>query len=190
MPIHERAVHQTLDWQIIASLLDALPASSRHLIDLPYRLCSPAMQTGTDARLWTTLDGPTAVGFAAWMPYWATLDFLVSPGDTQAAVEQAIFAWAWPRLREMDRERGRPLPYWAEAREDDMEREALLSAHGFTLVDDYQYVQCHHSLGKAVPTASPPAGITLRQLLGEHGVAACAALHRTAFASESMTEEW
>jgi hypothetical protein len=110
MPIAERAFRGAQDWPTIAPRLDALPASSRHLVDLPYRLCSPPMQTGADARLWTAPDG-TALGFAAGEPYWATLDFPVLPGETRAEVERAIFKWALPRFREMDGERGRPLPY-------------------------------------------------------------------------------
>lgn len=147
------------------------------------------MQTGADARLWIADDG-MVVGFAAWASYWAVLDFFVVPSRYQDEVEQAIFMWALPRFREMDKTRGWPLPYWTEAREDDRARKALLAAHGFTLDDDYEYVQSHHSLGQSIPVAHAPDGIIIRQMARNREVATCAALHRTAFASTSMTEEW
>jgi mycothiol synthase len=189
MPISERSFTGVEDWPQIMALLDALPAHSRHGIDLPYRLCSPLLQAGTNARLWFAPDG-TVVGFAAWAAYWAKLDFLVPPGTYQQEVERAIFAWALPHFRDLDAARGRPLPYWAEFREDDTARAALLAANGFTLDEDYHSVQFHHPLGAAIPNTPAPDGITIRPLAGTHEVAACVAVHRAAFQSTAMTEDW
>src|SRR5579883_889760 len=189
MFITERPFMGEPDWPLIASALDALPANARHVIDLPYRLSSPPMQTGENARLWLDDAGQIA-GFAAWQRYWAVLDFFTLPSPQRGEIENAIFTWALPRFRAMDAARGRPLPYWAEYREDDTERGDLLVAHGFTLDEDYQYVQLHHPLGEALPVVSAPQGITIRPLVGEREVAAYVALHRAAFESESMTQDW
>jgi ribosomal protein S18 acetylase RimI-like enzyme len=130
------------------------------------------------------------VGFAAWQRYWAALDFAILPSPHIAAVEQAIFAWAEGRFRALDAERGRPLPYWAEARTDDAERLALLARHGYTLDDDFHYVQLVRPLEGALPGGPLPAGYTIRPLAGEAETEAYAALHRAAFASDSMTAAW
>ncbi|HEY7418938.1 MAG TPA: hypothetical protein VH593_27400 [Ktedonobacteraceae bacterium] len=53
---------------LIGDLLRTLPASGRHLVDLPWRLSSPAQQSGHDACILEQADG-TLVGFAAWQVY-------------------------------------------------------------------------------------------------------------------------
>ena len=173
----------------VADLIRATPPASRHPIDFPWRLSSPASQTQRDMVLWLD-DRDEVVGFAAWQVWWAALDFYVRPGPEQANVEAAIFQWAPTRFRELDAERGRPLPYWAEAREDDAERLALLARHGYILDDDYAYVMLRRPLDAPVPPPAPPAGITIRPLAGADEVAAYVAAHQSAFASTSMTVEW
>lgn len=177
------------DLPLIDELIRAAPPVSRHLVDFPWRLSSPALQSPDDARLWTDAAG-TLVGFAAWQLWWATLDFYVRPGPLQREAEAAILDWAPRRFRELDAERGYPLPYWTEAREDDAERLALLTRHGYTLDDDYAYVTLSRPLSDALPAPAPPAGFALRPLAGLSEVDAYVALHRRAFESTSMTAEW
>ncbi|HEY7418939.1 MAG TPA: GNAT family N-acetyltransferase [Ktedonobacteraceae bacterium] len=104
--------------------------------------------------------------------------------------ETALFAWATQRFRELDQERGKPLPYWVEFRDDDTERRLLAEAQGFLLDEDYHYIQFHHSLSVPLADPIPPDGFLLRQLKGEQEVSAYAELHRAAFASTSMTPDW
>jgi mycothiol synthase len=177
------------DLPVIADLIRAAPPASRHLVDYPWRLSSPALQSPDDARLWLAHDG-TLVGFAAWQVWWAVLDFYVRPGPLRTVVEEAIFAWAPTRFRELDADRGRALPYWVEAREDDGERLALLERHGYVLDDDYAYVMMSRPLDVAPPPQALPAGFAIRPLAGEGEVDAYVALHRRAFVSMSMTAEW
>lgn len=173
----------------IAGLLAAVAPASRHLVDWPWRLSSPALEEPEDNRLWFAPDG-TLVGLAAWQTPWAALDCYVRPGPYREEVEEAIFAWAPPRFRDRDRERGRPLPYWAEAREDDAARLALLARHGYTLDDDFGYLLHSRPLAEAIPAPRLPRGFTIRPLAGAAEAAAYAALHRRAFDSTSMTAEW
>jgi mycothiol synthase len=177
------------DLAAVAELLRAAPPASRHLIDFPWRLSSPASETQRDMVLWLD-DRGEAVGFAAWQVWWAALDFYVCPVPEQAAVETAIFQWAPTRFRELDAKRGRPLPYWAEAREDDADRLALLARHGYLLDDDFAYVMLRRPLDTTTPPPAPPAGIAIRPLAGADEVAAYVAAHQNAFASTAMTAEW
>ncbi|HET8626097.1 MAG TPA: GNAT family N-acetyltransferase [Thermomicrobiales bacterium] len=177
------------DLPLIAGLFAAVPANSRHLVDWTWRFSSPALESPEDNRLWFAPDG-TLAGFAAWQAPWAALDFYVRPGPDQEEVEAAISAWPAPRFRDLDRERGRPLPYWAEAREDDAARLALLARHGFTLDDDYGYLLLSRSLTEPIPAPRLPDGFAIRPLAGASEAAAYAALHRHAFDSETMTAEW
>jgi mycothiol synthase len=172
----------------IVGLMRAQPPAARHCIDLPWRLSSPAAETGRDVMVWVADDG-TLVGFAAWQRYWATLDVFLHPAVDQEALAAAIFAWADAHFRVLDRERGRPLPYWVEYRDDDAARRDLVTAQGYTLDDDFSYVQLWRDLADPIPDLAPPADITLRPLADDE-IAAYIALHRAAFESESMTEGW
>jgi mycothiol synthase len=189
MALTMRGSRGEADFALIADLICSVPSTSRHLIDLPWRLSSPAFQSGDDSCLWEDGQG-TLLGFAAWQVSWATLDFFIRPGSHQQMLETALFNWATQRFQELDRARGSALPYWVEFRDDDTERRTLIEAHGFLLNANYHYVQLSHSL--ALPLQEPilPEGFVLRPLAGEQEVAAYVDVHRAAFASTSMTNEW
>jgi ribosomal protein S18 acetylase RimI-like enzyme len=189
MPIRMRPYAGERDLELITDLVRAAPAESRHLVDLPWRLAPLALQSGEDAHLWEGDDG-ALVGFAAWQAPWATLDFFVLPGAWQASVEEQMFGWAAERFRALDRERGWPLPYWAEAQDDDVHRLDLLARHGFTLDDDYHLVHLGRSLADEIPAPALPEGCAIRPLAGEREVEAYAEVHRAAFGSTAMTAEW
>ncbi len=177
------------DLPLIADLIRAAPPTSRHLVDFPWRLSSPALQSASDVHLWATPDG-TLVGFAAWQIWWATLDVYVRPGPYRGEVEAAIFAWAAGRFRALDAERGHPLPYWVEARADDDERLALLARHGYTLDGADAYVMLGRPLAGPLPRPDLPPGFAIRPLAGAGEVEAYVETHRRAFASASMTAPW
>ncbi|MDQ2784274.1 MAG: GNAT family N-acetyltransferase [Chloroflexota bacterium] len=177
------------DLAAVADLIHASSSTSRHRVDYPWRLSSPAGQSGRDVQLWVAPDG-ALIGFAAWYMWWATLDFYLRPSPAHLQVEEAIFAWAARHFHELDIERGRPLPYWAEARADDHERLALLARHGYILDEDYGYVMLGRPLAEPIPTASPPNGFVIRSLAGEQEVEAYVTLHRRAFKSAAMTADW
>ncbi len=189
MPITLHPFAGEADRPPVAALIQAAPETSRHIVDYPWRLASPALATGQDAMLAVHSDGALA-GFAAWQIYWAALDFWLAPDALSAEAETALFAWAEQRFRALDAVRGRPLPYWAETRADDAERLALLARQGYTLDDDFTYVRMHRSLDQELPPVEVPAGYRIRPLAGEAEVVAYVALHRAAFASDSMTAEW
>lgn len=177
------------DFLRLEALVHLMPPSSRHSIDLFWRLSSPAIDAGHDAVFWENA-AHEVVGFAAWQYYWAAFDFFISPGPDMQAVANDLFAWADQRFRELDSERGLPLPYWVEFRDDDLERRALVEAHGF-LKDEYAcYASFHHPLTELKPVPILPEGFGLRTSTGEQEAAALAELHRAAFESNSMTTEW
>jgi ribosomal protein S18 acetylase RimI-like enzyme len=173
----------------IADLLYAMPLPGRHLVDFPWRLSSPALQSAPNVGLWDDASGLLA-GIAIWQACWATLDFSIRPGPALSEVETAIFTWAARRFRALDLERGRPLPYWVEACEDDEARLALLARHGYALDDDYAYVVLRCPLAPSFAQPALPPGFAIRPLTGPEEAPAYVAVHRRAFASTSMTEEW
>jgi mycothiol synthase len=189
MTISARSYAGDDDLPRIAELIGATSGKTPHRIDFPWRLNSPTLQSARDVRLWED-EEDGLVGFAAWQIYWATLDYYVCPGPSQPEVEDAIFTWAAARFRELDRERGQPLPYWIEAREDDAERLAAAARHGFTLDDDYGYILLSRSLVDPLPQPPLPDGFTIRPLKGAREAGDYAMLHQAAFNSTSMTPGW
>jgi GNAT superfamily N-acetyltransferase len=180
------------DRGLVAELIAAAPYPGRHCIDYPWRL-SAHEPASPDVRLWIGDDG-LLVGLAAWQIWWATLDFYIRPGPVAPEVESALFTWAAGRFQELDAERGRPLPYWVEAHEDDLPRLSLLARLGYTLDDDYRYILFSLPLRRPeaplLPPATLPDGFALRPLAGIQEVEAYVAVHRRAFASTSMTAAW
>ena len=196
MTITRQPFRGVADMPRILDLVRAMPLSCRHVIDLAWRLSSPAINEGRDAVYWEDSAGQV-VAFAAWQYYWATLDFFILPGAESQAIEMALFAWADARFRERDTERGWPLPYSVEYRDDDHDRLHLVESHGFLLDDgddsddsDDSYVLLEHPLTTPTPVPALPESFTLRPLNGEQETAAYAELHRAAFESTSMTPEW
>lgn len=188
MDVTRHAFRGEADVRRILPLIDAMPDTCRHVVDFPWRLSAPVINEGRDAAYWEDSEG-RVVGFAAWQYYWAALDVFLADGPERETVEEEMFAWAEGRFRERDAERGYPLPYAVEYRDDDEARRRLAETHGFTL-DDEGYVRLEHSLDtlEAVPTL--PEGFVLRELRGEEEAEAYAEAHRAAFESTSMTAEW
>ena len=189
MTLRMRRFDGDSDLQLVVDLIDASASNSRHRVDYPWRLSSSSAWSGQDAMLWHGVDD-LLLGFAVWQQPWAVLDFYVRQTTDQHEIEDAIFAWAASRFRQLDAERGKPLPYWAEAREDDPARLALLARQGFVLDDDYAYVLLSRSLADGRVHPPPPSGFFLRPIKGLDEVDAYVALHRRAFGSISMTTEW
>lgn len=184
-----RPLSDAADFARIADLMRSAPPATRHLVDYPWRLAAAIPRF--DADTWCCVDaGGELLGFAAWQTPWATLDFLIRPGPLAAEVEAVLFTSAEDRFRALDRERGRPLPYWVDARADDADRLALAAHQGFTLDDDFEYTQFQRPLTLPIFPSAPPAGYTIRPLGGAAEADAYAALHRAAFGSAAMTSDW
>jgi len=185
MGLISRAYLSDTDLAQVVDLLRVVPPTTRHLVDFPWRFSVPLGDPAADARVW--MVGELLVGFAAWQAWWTTLDLYIRPGTTAQAVEAAIFDWAAGRFRELDAERGQPMPYWVEAREDDAEHLALLARHGYTQNNDYTYVMMRRSLAEPLPRPELPPGFTIRPFAGMSEVGTYAIVHNRAFAGTYMT---
>jgi mycothiol synthase len=189
MTISRHPFHGLADLPRVVDLIQHMPLACRHVIDFPWRLSSPAINEGRDAVFWENSDGQV-IGFAAWQYYWAALDIYLLPGPQMQTLANDLFAWADQRFRKLDTERGKPLPYWVEFRDDDRERHLLAEEHGFVDEGYERYVSLEHSLANLAPIPTLPDGFILRPLAGGQEAAAYAELHRAAFESTSMTAEW
>ncbi len=177
------------DFVALVELVKTVPASTPHIVDLPWRMSSPVTTSNRDAYVWEDENG-TLLGFAAWQYWWAVLDYFIRPDFHKQAIEQQLYSIMQQRFRELDQERGKQFPYWVEFRDDDAERKAAAEQHGYTLKEDYYYVQMQHSLTELSKELHLPTGFTIRPLAGAQEVEVYVVLHRAAFESMSMTSEW
>lgn len=173
----------------ILALIDAMPDCCRHVVDLPWRLSTDDIAEGHDAVYWEDSDG-RVVGFAAWQQPWAALDLFLLPGPQRSVVEADLFAWAEARFRERDAERGYPLAYFVEYRDDDEARQRLAEAHGFHGDGTDYYVYLERPLAEVPSVPALPEGFALRELRGADEADAYTELHRAAFESTSMSVDW
>lgn len=175
------------DIERMIALGQAAPAHSLHVIDLPYRLCSPSVQDSANTCLWLEEDG-ALIGWAVWQQPWITLDSAIRP-DVESALMPTILGWAIARFRQMAAAHGRVLDYCIDAREDDEARIALLETRGFTRATSHLL---HLTQPLNVPYATPalPDGFTIRPIASANDVAAYVALQQAAFGSTNMTVAW
>jgi ribosomal protein S18 acetylase RimI-like enzyme len=171
------------------ALVRAFPDENRHVVDLPYRLCSPSVEIPANSRLWED-DAGHLLGWAAWQQPFITLDLALHPHARSSGLEDEMLRWSISHFEALAREKGRALDYVVDAREDDAERRALLERHGFAPSAHWQQYHLQRLLHAPIPVASPPAGFTLRSLAGPAEAPAAAAVQRAAFDSENMTDHW
>ena len=138
-------------------------------------LCQPELQTRT--RLW--FDQHDQLLACALVDAYSNLLFDYRPDANSQELEEAIMQWGVACGA---------LPLDAVCREDDVERMAWLTRHGF----QPQAMRTLHfirSLNDPIPDSQPPPGFSIRSVAGESEIEALVALHRAAFGTDNMTIE-
>jgi mycothiol synthase len=176
------------DLQRAYELAQACRAEAFHVVDLPYRLCSPSAQEPGNVCLWEDEQG-TLCGFAIAQVSWLTVDYVLHPAAREAGLEEEILAWALERWPQVMAEHGLRYSLFLEVREDQMARLALLEQLGFVR-DDWHTLHMSQPLNRSISVPPLPEGFTIRPLAGEAEAADYAALHRAAFDTTNMTTEW
>lgn len=161
-----------------------------HVVDLPYRLASWALDCPETAALWER-DGELLAWAVLQAPFW-TLDYALhpaAPADTLAAV----LTWAdgaAARLR--DTPYGRPV-WFAAVREGQAERRRVFDAAGYrdqSGDEPWSQVIMRRAGEETPPPVALRPGFAIRPLRGAAEVPAYVALHRAVFESANMTEPW
>lgn len=201
MPITSRDYAGLADQAAMRSLVLGAPRANIHVVDLPYRLSSWALDDPRNARLW--FDGGRLVGWAVLQaPFWAVdlgrADDLFSPD-----LFSRMLQWSANRAEAV---RGtlfeRPAWFLNVFAEQAAERQALEAA-GFADaaaqpeeyyqangLDPWSMVQLERPGDLPVPAFRLPAGAVLRALAGESEAAAYVDLHQAVFESKNMTLPW
>lgn len=171
------------DATTIAQIVKTYPALCAHVVDLPYRLCSPSAQDPRNMRVWRDATGAT-IGFAIVQREFSTLDWAIAP--KHSPMREQIFNWAIQRLTAIRAERENDLGFLIGSR--DPNDDLILGAD---FIDDgWAMRHLSMSLTGALPEPKVPEGIRIRPLAGLAETGVYVALHRSAFDSRNMSVEW
>lgn len=194
MAISEGPPRDASDYEEMWRLVQSYPDQQRHVVDLPYRLCSPSATTRRDVRIWRTHHGEL-VGWAILQWEFWTLDYAILPGPTARSVAERILMWAIGRCGALAAERGEPLRLFVDVRKDGPPPALPLCRYSaddarFALYPDWR--QYHLERPADLPPRQPkiPKGFAIRSLAGMDEVDAYVDLHHAAFQSTNMTREW
>ena len=193
MRIDQREFSGEADLQAMMALAHVAPRENAHVVDLPYRLSSWALDHPDNVRLWADAEGELLAWAVMQTPFW-TVDYACHP-DAGEDVHRQILAWADSRAFALhDTPIGHPM-WFVEVFAHQAERIGDLEAAGFASQanvgeDSWSKVLMRRSMDRPVADYSLPAGFSIRPLAGERELEAYVQLHRAVFGSRNMTVEW
>ncbi len=194
MSIKLRAYAGTADLRRMAQLVQGFPHDNLHVVDLPYRLSSWALDSHENVALWEDEAGQLLAWAVLQTPFWA-VDYALHPIAESSGMLPEILAWVRAQAPAMrDQPNGRPL-WFVHLRADQTGRQHELERAGFRSIehdpdDPWSGLYLTRAGDAPVPEAAVPEGFTVRPLRGQAEVAAYVELHRTVFGSPNMTVEW
>jgi len=182
------------DLRAMQALAQAHAADHLHVIDLPWRLTSWALDDPQNCALWFTPSRKLAGWALVNGPFWM-IDSTCDP-SLEGELFPQIIAWATQRAQNaVDDTFGRH-PFWVTpVFSNQAGRIAALEAAGFADQadvgeDSWSQVLLERSADSPLKSYRPPKGVTIRPLNGEAEAQAYVDLHREVFESRSMTLEW
>ena len=193
MKIGQREFSGETDKQAMIALAQAFPNDDLHVVDLPYRLSSWALDYPDNIGLWVNADCQILAWAVMQTPFW-TIDYAYHP-DVDTSLHRQLLAWADHRARQiLDTPSGRPCRFvMVLASQADRIRDleqAGFASQGKAGEDPWSKVLLQHSAQTPVADSGLPAGFIIRPLAGESEVEAYVQLHRAVFESRNMTVEW
>ncbi len=193
MAVGQRRFGGAADIQAMTALARASAADNLHVVDLPYRFSSWALDDPANVGLWTNETGEL-VGWAVMQaPFW-TIDSACHP-EAGGQLHREVLDWAARRARQL---LGAPggHPCWfamvfanQDRRIHDLE-DAGFACQADVGEDSWSKVLMAREAEASLPARPVPAGFALRPLAGEGEVEAYVELHRDVFGSRNMTPEW
>lgn len=183
-----------IDIDDLISLAAREPARHLHLVDLPYRLSSWALERPDNVRVWSDGAGLLQAWAVLQTPFWA-IDIVADSASGPEAYAQAL-RWAVEQAQavQADPDWGRPC-WFVSVLDDQVDARRTLEELGFAdqghvPVDPWSKVQLVRPVTRLPYRVAVPPGYRLRGLRGSSEVSAYVELHRAVFESKNMTEGW
>ncbi len=165
-----------------------------HVVDLPYRLCSWALDAPDNVGLWFDAHQCLIAWAVLQTPFW-TIDIVCHP-SVESELHPEILRWADQRARAtLDTPFGHPA-WYCMVFSDQSQRIQDLAAAGFSCQadigeDSWSKALLQRSGETPVKIYRPrSSGFIVRPLAGENDIADYVMLHRTVFETKNMTVEW
>ena len=193
MKTSQRQFSGERDKQAMIALARVFPTDNLHVVDLPYRLSSWALDDPDNIGLWVNAEGQLLAWAVMQTPFW-TIDYARHP-DADTDLHRQLLAWADRRARQvLDTPSGRPC-WFVTAFASQADRIRDLEKAGFVSQanageDSWSKVLMQRSAQIPVAEYTLPPGFVIRPLAGENKVDAYVQLHRAVFGSKNMTAEW
>lgn len=168
-------------------LVEKNPAGSVHILDMPYRLSSTALEDPRSVGLWQDEAGGL-VGFAVLQWPWQTLDYALAPDGDDRDLEQQILDWAIERFPQTSKNYlsyEHPLLF-VEVAQGYAAKGSFLEKNRFQK-HAWQTTHFVKSLAGDLPEPALPPGFTLRPIAS---ASEYVEIHRAAFGSTTMTTGW
>lgn len=174
-------------------LVLAFPQDNQHVTDLPYRLCSWALDEPGNVGLWVDAGGSLLGWVVMQTPFW-TIDYAVHPAVSPELLP-AMLAWADDRAWGLQG-CSYQLPCWfVMAFADLSARARAFEAAGFACQadvgeDSWSEVMMLRPPQLPVRAQRIPQGFMVRPLAGESEVQAYVELHQAVFETRNMRVPW
>jgi mycothiol synthase len=181
------------DRQAMMAVAAASATENLHVLDLPYRLSSWALDDPANVGLWAAADGQLVAWAVLQTPFWA-IDYAYRL-ELAEALHGEILTWADGRARAvLPTSYGRPR-WYVNVFSTQAERTRDLERAGFANqeqsgAEPWSKVLLARAAALPCDPVVLPTGFSIRPLLGELEVEAYVELHRAAFASRNMTRVW
>lgn len=194
MPRIMRVAYQgKADLQRMSNLARQCAQETLHVVDLPYRFSSWALDDPQNVCLWLDEHQQLIAWAALQSPFW-TIDMVLHPTCDPQLLPQ-VLDWADQRARHnMDTPYEHP-QWFVNVFERQAARIAGLVQAGFASQgdvgeDSWSKVWMSRSAQDSLPMLPLPPGFTVRPLAGASEVSAYVALQREVFGTNNMTEAW
>jgi ribosomal protein S18 acetylase RimI-like enzyme len=165
-----------------------------HVIDLPYRLSSWALDDPENIRLWFD-EHEQLMGWAVLQsPFW-TIDYVFHP-QVEVQLHPEILAWADQRARTVRNSSFARSAWFAMVFDEQKDRIRVLEEAGFQCQADIgedswsKVLMCRSDPNPVKRYAPRSKGFIVRPLAGAAEVGAYVELQREVFGSKNMTTEW
>lgn len=191
--MNERCYQEETDLGLMMDLVNSFPSETLHIIDLPYRLCSWALDDPENVALWFNEKRELVAWAVLQTPFWE-IDYFCHP-DAERNLYSEILAWAERRAKAtMNTLYGHPSWFINVFSEQancirDLENAGFIS-QADAGDDLLSKVLMRRTDQAPVKIYQPPEGFVVRPLAGAMEVEKYVDLHRSVFESKNMTVEW
>lgn len=194
MTITQRSFSTDQDKYQMSALARQCFENNLHVVDLPYRLSSWALDNPENVALWFDENQELVAWAVLQSPFW-TIDYVCHP-EHEADLHRDILAWADQRAQRVKNTPYARSAWFVMVFSGQRDRIRDLEQAGFACQSDvgedsWSKVLMRRSAQTPVNVYKPrTAGFTVRALAGEKEVSKYVDLHQSVFESKNMTLDW